>query len=424
MRVKVGLLAEYDFRQLLAADTISQLGSRVSVLALPLVAVLALHASTLEVGLLTASTTLAFLVVGLPAGALMDRTLRRAVLISADVGRALILGSVPLAWALRVLTMPQLYLVAISTGILNVFFDVAHQSYLPSLIHREHLIEGNSKLQAVASVGVIAGPALGGFAIQLLTAPIAVAIDAVSFLGSAWFISRIRKREDPLDARRSAKLTNDVIEGVRFVFADRLFRAIAMSTAVACVFNGVRAPILILLLSRQLHLSGGIIGAFFSVVSVGALVGALVANRVARRIGSGRAIVLSLLITTPFQLLVPFARHGWLLWAAAVANAIVWLGAGVYDVSQISFRQEATPERLLGRMNATYRFLTWGPIPLGGVLGGVLGQVFGIRTALWIAAVGGLLPCLPLMFSPLRGMRDLPKPVQRGEADEPLAATI
>lgn len=219
---RLGLLREYDFRQLFVADTVSQVGSQVSLLALPLVAVLVLGASNLEVGVLAACGTLAFLLVGLPAGAWVDRLRRRGVLIVADVGRALVLGSVPLAWVLGVLSMPQLYLVAVVTGVLTVFFDMAYQSYLPHLVGRERLVEGNAKLEAVRAVGQVAGPSGAGLAVQVLTAPVAVAVDAVSFLGSALFVGRIRSRE----TRRCA--------GRARACGPRSWRACGSCSATAC----------------------------------------------------------------------------------------------------------------------------------------------------------------------------------------------
>ncbi len=406
MRRRLGLLHEHDFRQLFVADTISQLGSEVSVLALPLVAVLTLHASNFEVGVLAACGTLAFLLVGLPAGAWVDRMRRRNVLIVGDVGRALVLGSVPLAWASGVLSMPQLYLVALLTGVLTVFFDVAYQSYLPHLVGRDHLVEGNAKLEAVHGVSQIAGPTVAGLVIQALTAPVAVAVDAASFAGSALFVRRIRKREERSELRPEVHLGREVMEGLRFVFGNRRLRAIATSTGTFNLFSGIRNAMLIVLLARALRLPAGTIGVFFSIASVGGLVGALIASRVGRRLGQGRAILTSQAACGLFGLAVPLAQRGWVLWAVSFSLAIAYLANVVYNVTQLSFRQGLTPERLLGRMNATMRFVVWGTLPLGGLIGGVLGQLFGARPTLWVAAVGALLPFLPLFFSPLRTKGD------------------
>jgi MFS family permease len=408
MRGRLGLLHESDFRQLLVACTVSQVGSQISLLALPLAAVLALHASNFEVGALAACGTVAFLLVGLPAGAWVDRLRRRNVLVFGDVGRALVLGSVPIAWALGVLSMPQLYLVALLTGVLTVFFDVSYQSYLPHLVGREHLMEGNAKLEAVRGVSQIAGPTIAGLLIQALTAPVAIAVDAVSFAGSALFVGRIRRREKIPERTPDARLRTEILEGLRFVFSNPLLRAIAMSIASYNLFSAMRSAMLIVLLARELHLGASTIGVFFSIASAGALIGALTATKIAARIGQGPAIWIPVAVTAPLQLLIPIAQRGWLLWAAAFAYLVIWFCVSVNNSTQVSFRQGLTPERLLGRMNATMRFLVWGTTPLGGLIGGILGQFLGPRPTLWLAAIGGLIPFLPLFFSPLRTMRELP----------------
>ena len=405
---RLGLLREHDFRQLFVANTISQVGSEISLLALPLAAVLALHASTFEVGALAACGTLAFLLVGLPAGAWVDRMRRRRVLIVGDVGRAIVLGSVPAAWALGVLTMTQLYLVALVTGLLTVFFDVAYLSYLPHLVGRKHLVEGNAKLEAVRGVSQIAGPTVAGFAIQALTAPVAVAADALSFAGSALFVGRIRRREEPPARKPDTNLRKEVVEGLRFVFGNRLLRAIALCIGSYNLLSAARGAMLIVLLAGVLQLPAGTIGVFFSIASVGGLLGALTATKIAARIGQGPAIWIPIAVTVPLQFVIAMAQPGWSLWAAAAAYLVIWFCIMVNNITQVSFRQGLTPERLLGRMNATMRFVVWGTAPVGGLIGGILGQLLGPRPTLWLAAAGGLIPVLPLFFSPLRTMRQLP----------------
>jgi MFS family permease len=414
MRLRLGLLREHDFRQLFVADTISQLGTQISMLALPLVAVLALHASPFEVGLLAACETAAFLLVGLPAGAWVDRMRRRNVLIGGDLGRAVVLGSVPVAWWLGGLSMPQLYAVGLLNGVLTVFFDVAYQSYLPHLVGRANLVEGNAKLEAVRGVNQIAGPTVAGLVIQWLTAPVAVAVDAVSYLGSALFVGFIRKREPLPERKPDAHLGREIGEGLRFVLGNRLLRSIAMCTGSSNLLSAITAAMMIVLLARDLHLSPGTIGFVFSFGAVGGLIGALTATKIAARIGQGPAIWVPIAVSGPFGLLIPLAQRGWLLWAAAFGFLVYWFSAVVYNIGQVSFRQGLTPERLLGRMNATMRFLVWGTMPLGGVLGGVLGDTIGVRPALWVAAIGGLFTFLPVFLSPLRTMRELPT----GHAEE------
>jgi MFS family permease len=406
--MRLGLLREHDFRQLFVADTVSQIGTQVSLLALPLVAVLALHATPFEVGLLAACETAAFLLVGLPAGAWVDRMRRRNVLIAGDVGRAIVLGTVPVAWWLDVLSMPQLYLVALVSGVLTVFFDVAYQSYLPHLVGRANLVEGNAKLEAVRGVNQIAGPTVAGLVIQWLTAPVAVLVDAVSFVGSALFVGLIRKREPVPEKAPDAHLGREIREGLRFVLGNRLLRSIAMCTGSSNFFSAIWFAMMIILLARELHLPAGVIGLVFSFGSVGGLIGAFSASRIAKWLGQGPTIWISIAVTAPFGLLVPLAQRGWLLALAALGVSVYSFGAVTYNIVQVSFRQGLTPERLLGRMNATMRFLVWGTMPLGALVGGVLGNTIGVRPALWAAAIGGCLAFLPVFLSPLRTMRELP----------------
>jgi MFS family permease len=405
---RLGLLREHDFRQLFLADVISQLGSQISLLALPLIAVLVLHASPFQVGVLAACETAAFLLVGLPTGAWVDRMRRRNVLIAGDLGRAVVLGSVPVAWWLGGLSMPQLFVVALLSGVLTVFFDVAYQSYLPHLVGRTNLVEGNAKLEAVRGINQIAGPTVAGLVIQWLTAPVSVAIDAVSFLGSALFVGLIRKREPQPERAPDAHLGREIGEGLRFVLGNRLLRSIAMCTGSSNLFSAITGAMLIVLFARYLRLSPGMIGLVFSFGAIGGLLGALTATRIARWLGQGPTIWVSVAVSGPFGLLIPIAQRGWLLWVAAFGFLVYWAGAVVYNIVQVSFRQGLTPERLLGRMNATMRFLVWGTMPLGGVIGGVLGSTIGVRPTLWVAAIGGLFIFLPVFLSPLRTMRELP----------------
>ena len=407
-RPRLGLLGDHDFRHLFLADTVSQVGSQITLLALPLVAVLALRADTFAVGALVACHTVAFLLIGLPAGAWVDRMRRRTVLIVSDLGRAVVLASVPLAWGLGVLGMPQMYVVAFTVGVLTVFFDVAYQSYLPHLVGRQHLAEGNARLEAVRGVSQVAGPTLGGVLVQLLTAPLAVLADAASYALSALFLVRVRKRELRPERAPGVRLRHEIAEGLRFVFGNRLLRAIAASAATFNFFAGITNAMLVVLLATVLRLPAGTIGVFYSIAAAGGLAGALVATRAVARFGQGQTIWLSLLATGVFGLAVPLAQRGWPLWGAAAGFGVSCAANVVYNVTQLSFRQGLTPERLLGRMNASMRFLVWGTMPLGGLLGGVLGQLLGPRAALWVAAVGALLAVVPMVRSPLRTMRALP----------------
>lgn len=414
---RMGLLREHGFRQLFASTTLSQFGIQITQLALSLIAIDYLNANEFEAGLLVTLLSAGFLLVGLPAGAWVDRMRRREILIIGDLGRAALLASVPLAWWAGVLTIWQLYAVALAHGILNVFFDVAYHSYLPHLVGREKLVEGNAKLEAVGSVSHLGGPGVAGQLIRLATAPTALVIDAVAMVASALFITRINKREEKPTRRADAHLVREIVDGLRFVLGDRLLRAIVASSATFKLFSSIYAAMLIFFLRRDLNVDPGTIGMVLSIAAVGGLLGALTARRAAGRIGQGPAMWMPIAFTAPFLLLMPLADRGWRLWIAAAGAAVAAAGVSIYNIAQVSFRQGLTPNQMLGRMNATMRFLVWGVMPLGGVVGAVLGERLGARAALLIGVLGTCLAFLPVFLSPLRTMRSLPElPVPRDSA--------
>jgi MFS family permease len=406
---RTSLVRHRDFVRLWAGQSVSELGSQVSLLAIPILAVVTLHASTFEVGALTASSTAAFLLVGLPAGALVDRVRRRNVLIWADVGRALTLGSVPVTAALGVLTLGQLFAVTLLTGVLTVFFDVAYQSYLPFLIGRENLVEGNAKLQGSQSVAGVAGPSAAGGLIELLKAANAIALDAATFVVSVLSVLAIRAREPrPQRTEERRSLRHEIAEGLAFVVRHPILRAIAGTTSTANFFGGVQTAVEVVFLVRVLHQPAGIIGLLFGAGSVGGILGALTASRIAKLVGGARATIWAIGIGGMGGLLLPLAMRGPGLILFATGMFIGGFGALVYNVNQVSFRQRLCPERLLGRMNATMRFIVWGSLPLGGLLGGLLGATVGVRNTLWISGACATLAILWLVFSPIRTMRDFP----------------
>jgi MFS family permease len=408
--VQTTLLRHADFRRLWAADALSQAGTQVTVIALPLLLIKVLDAGPFEVGLLTTCEFLAFLVVGLPAGVWVDRVRRRNVLIIADLVRGLLYGSLPLAWALDVLTLAQVYAVSLVAGVCTVFFDVAYQSYLPHLVGRDNLVEGNAKLQGTQSVAQVAGPTVGGLLVQALTAPYAVLVDAASFLWSAAWVGSIRSREPRPERAADRHLGREMKEGVAFVLGNPLLRAIAACTATTNLFQNVAMTVFVVLLAgaAELNLSAGTIGLLFSASAVGGLLGALVARRIAGWVGQGPALWISIAVSVPAMLPLPFVQRGWLLWLVAAGSVFTGLTVVVYNVTQVSFRQLLCPEQLLGRMNATIRFAVWGTIPIGSLIGGILGATIGLRPTLWVAVCGSALAVLPVFFSPLRTMRELP----------------
>ena len=417
---KGGLLRHRDFRLLWGGETVSELGSQVSLLAIPLLAVRTLHATTIEMGFLTAASTAAFLVVGLPAGGWVDRMRKRRAMIVADLGRMLALGSVPIAYAVGDLTLAQLFVVTLASGILTVFFDVAYQSYLPPLVGREHLVEGNAKLTGSAQVAAVAGPSVAGGLVQAFGSSAAVAVDSASFVVSAVAVGAIRQPEPKpvVPEGGHPRLVQGIGEGLRFVFGNALLRAIAATTATANLFSGIAAAVEIVFLVRQVHASPGVIGLLFTMGGIGGVLGAFAAGPIACRVGGARSTIIGIAVSVG-ALLIPLTMPGAGLLFFGFGMFLVGFSAVVYNVNQVSFRQRLCPDRLLGRMNATMRFVVWGVLPIGALIGGVLGAIFGLRTTLWVGALGQALAGIWLLASPMRRLRDFPDaaPETQGEGD-------
>ena len=406
-----------NFRKLWVGDTISQFGTQVSQLAIPLVAIIFLKASAFEVALLGTVEFLPFLLFTLPAGAWVDRLQRRPILITGDVGRALCLISIPIAYKLGILTIAQLYIVGFAMGVLTVFFDVSYQSYLPSLVDREQLVEGNAKLQASQSAAQILGPGFGGYLVGVLTAPVAVIVDAVSYLASALFVFTIKGIEAPIpkvEGPRGSPLERlrgfggEIREGLAFVLQHPYLRMIAAATSSSNLFGNLAMGIFLVYVVRVLGLDPLRIGLVFSLGSIGTFAGALVANRIAAKIGVGRTIVLAMAINGPSAFLIAIAPVGAAEPFLVASFALGGFGALVYNINQVSFRQAITPERMQGRMNATMRFLVWGTIPIGSTISGILATIFGLSTTIWIGAILSFTPVLFLIFSPIRSIKAMP----------------
>lgn len=402
---RLGLLRDPDFGRLFVATALGQLGDRIIFLALPLVAILALDASEFQVGLLTATTMAGSLLVGLPAGAWVDRMRKRSVMISTDLVRALVLLTVPVAWWADLLTIGTLYTVALVHGVLTVFFDVSYVSYLPHLVGRENLVEGNAKLSAIRSVTSISGPALAGPMVGWVGAPATLLASSVGMAVSGLLAISIRKREQKPEPSARPHLGRDIKEGLRFVLRHPVLRATVLGDAIFNLFLVMYQTMLMVFLARELGLQSFGIGLVLSGMGCGALLGALLATTVSKRVGQGPVIWLAPLVTCPLTALMPMARPGWSVYVAALGLAALSLGGVVRVVAQSSFQQALTPDRLLGRMSATARFVSWGGLPLGGVLGGASGSAFGATATLWIGAAGMTLSVLPNFLSPLRTAR-------------------
>jgi len=408
-----------DFLLLWGGQTVSEMGSQVTVLALPLVAVVLLDASAFQVGLLSAAETSAYLLVALPAGAIVDRVPKLRLMIWCNLALFLVIGLVPLAHAVGALTLAQLYAVALVSSVFSVFFTVAYQSYLPVLLDRDQLMDGNGKVAVSQSVAQIAGPGLGAGLVALVGAAGAMAADALSFALSAGSLTAIRTRErrrpsaeadrrPPAEADRRPRLWAQIREGLAYVTRDPILRN-------SVAFNGTANFFVIMVeilgpvfLIRTLHLRPALVGLLLALGAVGGVAGGVAARYLARKVGSARISWISMTVLSLPGLLIPLAGHGW--WVLLFGFGwISWTFAStVAGVSLTTYRQAACPPDMLGRVSAAARWITWGTLPLGGVAGGALATALGVRTTLWIAVAGGCCAGLWLFFSPLRGMRDIP----------------
>ncbi|TDV45488.1 MFS transporter [Actinophytocola oryzae] len=398
-----------DFHLLFAAAAVSRLGTSVGYVATPLIAVTALDATPGEVGLLATLSTVAFLLIGLPAGAWTDRVRRRGVMVTADVGRAVVLCSVPVAWWFGVLHMAQLYVVVLLCGIGTVFFDVANQSYVPQVVGRSALLAANTRLVSVDAVNDIAGRGVAGYLVALVTAPVAVLVDAASFLVSAWCVLRVRHRE-PVPAPSATRLWPDMTEGISFVWHHRVLRTIATSGALANLGFVLVVTMLPVVLVDEMKVSPAVLGLFLASGGIGTLAGSLLARRLAALVGAGRLSLIGSLVAAPCGFGMPFVAEGPRLWLAGAGWVVVTAMSGSNNVVLVSFRQTVTPDRLLGRMTASFRFVLMGALALGAAAAGVIGEVASPRAAVAAGATAIALVWVPIMFSPLRKARELTGP--------------
>ncbi len=420
-----GLWLRADFRRLWAARTVSLFGSEITRLALPLVAALDLGASPAEMGVLAAAGTIPYLLFGLLAGVWVDRARRRPVLIGADIGRALLLALIPLAWALGKLSLVQLYAVAFAAGALTLLADVADNAYLPSLLRPDELVEGNSKLAASAAVAEGGGPALAGVLLGFVSAPLAVLLDATSFAASALLLRSISAHE-PSAGGEERGLWREVGEGLRVVLREPVLRILAAVGAVLQLSGGAYGALLVLYVTRTLGLPPAVVGLLFAVGSASALAGAFAGGGLARRLGPGPAVAASALLISIGWLAVPLAvGQPTALVATMVCGAVLFgIGNTTYNVNAASIRQAVTPNRLLGRVGSAGLFFAWGALPVGALLGGLLGSRVGVREALLAAGLIRLPLVAWVLFSPLRAMRRLPeapdghRPVAAAGSDE------
>lgn len=411
-----GLWRHGDFLKLWSAETISQFGSAVDDLALGFVAIVVLDASPFEVAVLGTLNFLPFILFTLPAGVWVDRLRRRPILIVGDFARAALLATVPLAYLADVLSLWHLYAVVFLVGTFQVFFDVAYQSYLPSLVERDQIIDGNSKLEISRSSAQVGGPGLAGALVEIFTAPYAVLVDALSFVGSGLFLLGIRKPEEAPERAmvdgRKASLWTELKEGLRFVLDNPNLRAQAGCTATSNLFSSLAFAIVLVFLVREIGLSAAVIGIIFSIGAAGSLLAAFTANRLSRRFGIGPTTIAVGVLWGPATIAVGLAPEGNAAIPVLVAAQLVAAFSIItYNIVQVSYRQAICPPRLQGRMNSVMRFLVWGTIPVGTLAGGALGSWLGLRETIVIGGVGTTLAVLWIVFSPQRHLREMPEPI-------------
>lgn len=399
-----------DFVKLWSGQTVSKFGSHITGVALPLTAVLTLSATPAQMGVLAALGSLPVLLIGLPAGAWIDRLRRRPVLIAADVGRALLLVSIPVAALFHALHIEQLYVVALLAGALTVFFDVADPAFLPAVVPVEQLVEGNSKLGASDSLAEIAGPSLAGVLVQWLSVPFAIAIDAATFVFSALCLGAIRVRE-PQPARGAERqhIGREIVGGLHMVLGQPLLRALAGTMATFTFFGNFIGTLYTIYLLRVLHVPPAAIGVLIGLGGVGALVGALLAEPIVRRLGLGKTLIAAMIFYGCTGLVIPLAGGPTVvaIGMLAAGQLIGDVAIAVYLINDVSLRQSVIPSSMLGRANASMQVLARGIGPAGALLAGILGgnAVLGMRGTILIGVLGVIVSSLWLVFSPVRTLQ-------------------
>lgn len=412
------LWRHHDFRLLWAGDAVSVFGMQFVAFAIPFTAVQLLNADPFEMGLLAALQSAAFLLISLPAGAWVDRSRKKLVIIVGDLLRAALLLTIPAAWLADALTMLQLYVVAASVGVITVFFDVANQSYLPQIVDGNQIGDGNGKLQASQQTAMAVGPAVAASLVRWIGSPLTIAVTSVLMALSSIFVSRIRHREQPADPQGRQLLAAEIREGMAFVLKHPLLRRIVTCTGFGNLASSAVLALFPLYVLRTLGLSEITLGIVMSVGAAGGIVGAFTASRFQRFVGEGRAIPVAALLIGVATLGTPLASTLPTVSLLVVGGFLTSWSAVVYNITQVSFRQRLCPKPLLGRMNASVRFLVWGPMPVGAFLGGLIGRHIGVLPTIWIFTVIALLAALPVLLSSLITMRDLPRELD-ALADEP-----
>ncbi|WBB70285.1 MFS transporter [Micromonospora sp. WMMD812] len=405
------LLRSRNFLLLWSGQTVSELGTRIASVAVPLLAADTLHASVFQVSLLTFLAWLPYLLVSLPAGIIADRVDQRRLMIACDLGRAALMLSLPVAALVGQLTLGYLYAVVGLSGVLTVLFTVAYKSMLPRLVPAARLVDGNAKLTMSQDAAELVGPTVSGVLIGLVGATRTFLSNGLAFLLSAVTLLLIREtpRAGPAPRER-VPLRVEMTDGLRFIRRQPILVSILACTTTSNFFVMAAGSIEVTFMLRELHASSVQVGLVFSVSAVGGLVVGALAGRLSAWIGSARVIWVAMTVPGPFYLLMPLARPGWGVLLYGVGLAAFSANAVLFNVAAMTYRQRITPAAILGRVNAAFLWICFGVIPLGALVGGTLGTALGLRPALWICVLGTWSACLFLLFSPLRTMKDMPEP--------------
>ncbi|WP_020385966.1 MFS transporter [Kribbella catacumbae] len=414
------LVRHRDFRWFWVGETVSRFGSSVSTVALPLIAVSVLQATTFQVGLLSAAAWLPWLLIGLPVGAWVDRWQRRPIMQLASATSLILFGSIPLAAYAGLLSVELLLAVAVLTGAAAVFFQTAYTAYLPTLLAQDDQAEGNAKLHGSAAAAQIAGVGCGGLIVQLTGAVDAMLVDAATFLAALLCLTSIRWREPRRQTSDRSPLRVEVLSGLKLVAGDVWLRTMTIFGGVSNIALMGYQSIVVVFLVREVGLSPGLVGALIAIGSSGGVVGAFLGRRVANRVGTARATLLFELVLPTLALLIPLTSKGPGLALYPIGAFCIGVGVVAGNTIKATFQQAYCPPELRGRLAASTSFLNYGTIPIGALLGGTLGEVLGLRPALWIATAGVPLAGLVLLFSPIGRQRDLPD--RQGSAVPAVAA--
>jgi MFS family permease len=401
-----------DFLKLWAGQTISLFGDQISLLAIPLTAVVFLKANAFQMGLLTAAGSVPSLLLALIAGVWVDRLRRRPILIIADLGRFLLLSFIPLLFVLGLLRIEILYVLTFGIGTLAIFFNIAYPSYVPSLLERHMLVEGNSKLELSQSVGLSIGPSLAGILVQILSAPLTILVDACSFLLSAASVAWIHTPETFIKEKNTnSNMGTEMKEGIRFLMSSPLLRTLTSSYATLSLFNSLLEAIFILYLVREIGIQPILLGLVLALGSTGFIIGALLCGRLTKWLGVGPVLIIAPIVMGISDTLLPLANtvaHPLTFFLVGLAQFGFGLGRPLFSINQLSLRQAITPEELQGRVHASVSLLTYGLPAIGALIGGVLGQALGLPQTLFIAAIGEILSCAWIFFSPIRTLQGQP----------------